>query len=514
MKRKLGTNSLLRIEGFALAAVLLVLYGLDIVQTISTCFVDENFSHGLVVPLLSALLIWKRRAIFHNYTWTPSWTGLLVIVEGLALRVFAELAAELFFLRLSFIIILVGISLCVFGFPITKRLIGPIGLLLFMIPLPYVVYQDITLPLKAISTNVAVAVFNTIGMPAFKMGNIIELEHLTMNMDSACSGLRYLLPFIVLAIFWGQLTVKSWYIRTTLIAEAAVLSIIANICRIICTGVLFKIGGSGWIVGWPHTLLGIVVVLFAGLLFMLSWMFLKEKAAPALIESSSGNHTAVSPARAPVFLSGGILLSLLTIFWLQMQNKMDPPELLVNLENFPTQIENWHGFPDSLHNAQNLNRTLFDQSFSGYYYDADSFEVKLVLAYLADYHRERSLHSPKHCFQTAGFAFHSTKTIHFYTHETVPKKITATQMIVERSGLTEVITYLYYTGESFIGSDYLMRFFLLRDALIYNRRNRCLIKLVSVIDEVQDNRVKLHQQFLEACLPYLVHQFYAPPMQS
>ena len=93
--------------------------------------------------------------------------------------------------------------------------------------------------------------------------------------------------------------------------------------------------------------------------------------------------------------------------------------------------------------------------------------------------------------------------------ESIPQRITATHLIVERSGLTQSIMYLYYTGESFIGSDYLMRLFLIRDALLYNRRNRCLIKVVSVVDDTnRTSIVNLQEHFLRQCLPLLKNHFF------
>src|SRR5947209_11739179 len=109
---------------------------------------DENMGHGFFVPIVAGYIVWQRREqLLAAPKRSGNW-GLVLIVWAALQELAATLGAELFTARLAFIIALFGVVLYVGGKPWIKILLFPLLLLLFMIPIPQILYALLTLSLQ------------------------------------------------------------------------------------------------------------------------------------------------------------------------------------------------------------------------------------------------------------------------------------------------------------------------------------------------------------------------------
>lgn len=116
---------------------------------------DDDVSHGFFVPLVAGYIAWQRREKLLSMEWKPAWWGIgLLVWAGLQAYV-GMLGAELFMQRTAFLFSLVGMLLVLGGTGLVRQLSFPLLLLLFMIPLPTVVYNQITFPLQLFASAVA-----------------------------------------------------------------------------------------------------------------------------------------------------------------------------------------------------------------------------------------------------------------------------------------------------------------------------------------------------------------------
>ena len=239
---------------------------------------NPNYSHGFIVPLFAAYLVWTRREKIQSLTAKPYNAGLLLILFGLASYYVGTLGAELFTSRASFIVVLAGLILFLGGLDYLKALAFPLGYLIFMIPLPAIVFNAIAFPLQLLASKVGTLVMQSIGIPVLREGNLLYLHNMTMEVVEACSGIRSLISLLALAAAFAYLFTKSSWKRMVLVASAVPIALAANALRVAGMGALAHWvsveaaeGFFHYFSGWTIFLLA--MVLLVGEYFLLNRLF-------------------------------------------------------------------------------------------------------------------------------------------------------------------------------------------------------------------------------------------------
>ena len=185
-----------------LAALVFWFYWLTLTKLINYLINNDDYSYGLLIPIVSCYIIFQKWPQLRQTTWQPSWWGLLIIMGGLLLNITGELAADIYVPRVSFIITLAGILILLGGWRLIRLLIFPLLLLILMIPLPELVTNKLTMPLQLISSQLATGFLQLSGIPVFRQGNIIDLGVRQLQIVDACSGLRYILALLALGVIF------------------------------------------------------------------------------------------------------------------------------------------------------------------------------------------------------------------------------------------------------------------------------------------------------------------------
>jgi exosortase len=220
--------------------LLLLLYGEVLQKWASDIWNDPNYSHGLLIPLVSLYLLKQRWPVIRDATRTPCNTGFFIILASLAIYALGVAGGEQFSQRVSFVVLFYGLVLFIEGKEISRLLLFPIALFLFAIPLPYILYNSIAFPLKLIATKIAAQLIRFTGMPVFRDGNIIHLPHTTLEVVDACSGIRSLMTLLTLAFLLASFQIKSIWKRIFLVLLALPIAVVANAARVSVTAILTK----------------------------------------------------------------------------------------------------------------------------------------------------------------------------------------------------------------------------------------------------------------------------------
>jgi len=202
---------------------------------------DENMGHGFFVPLVAGYIVWERRAQLAATPTKTNWWGLAIVVFGGLLSVIATLGVELFTARLSFVIALVGTVLFLCGTQWIKILSFPLALLLFMIPIPAIIYSALTLRLQMLASQLGEILITAMGIPVLREGNTLRLPSQTLDIVDACSGIRSLLSLLFLSLVYTYFTDKKVWMRWALLAATIPIAICANGIRVAVTGLLSEI---------------------------------------------------------------------------------------------------------------------------------------------------------------------------------------------------------------------------------------------------------------------------------
>ncbi|MCX6595146.1 MAG: exosortase/archaeosortase family protein [Acidobacteria bacterium] len=243
-------------------ALLIVCYLPTLTRLVNQWMNDEDMGHGFFVPVVAGYIAWLNREKLVSMDWTGSNFGLVLIAWGAFQLMIGTLGAELFLQRTAFIESLVGLVLYLGGWQVLKELAFPLFLTVFMIPLPSIIYNQITFPLQLFASTVAESALSLIGIPVLREGNVLELASQKLSVVEACSGIRSLLSLTFLSLVYGFFFDKKEWMRWVLLGATIPIAIVANASRVTITGIISEIN-TEFANGFFHILEGWVIFMVA-----------------------------------------------------------------------------------------------------------------------------------------------------------------------------------------------------------------------------------------------------------
>ena len=256
--------------GFVLIGLLIAaIYFRVLAKLVLDWWEIPDFSHGFLVPIFAAYLVWSKKDALLKTKIAPTWIGIGVVALGLVVLLLGVYGAELFLSRVSLVILLIGLVLCFGGWQLLKELRFPLLVLLLAFPIPAIVFNEITLPLQTLASKLASGLLPIFGVPVLREGNIIELPAMKLEVAEACSGIRSLMSLFTLSIFYGYFIEKSFLRRTILALASLPIAIAANAVRILGTGLCVQYWDPDKALGFFHEFSGWVMFLVSlGCLFI------------------------------------------------------------------------------------------------------------------------------------------------------------------------------------------------------------------------------------------------------
>ena len=236
---------------------------------------DDDMSHGFFVPAVTAYIAYQRREELLTTEAKPSYLGLFIMLWSLAQMCVGILGAELFLQRSAFVGSVWGAILFLGGWPFIRVLTLPMVMLPLMVPLPAIIYNQVTFPLQLFASAVAENALSILGIPVLRDGNVLELANQKLSVVEACSGIRSLLSLTFLSLVYGYLSEKSLGIRWAIFLASIPIAVAANAFRVSATGVISEYNPE-LAKGFLHTLEGGVAFAFAFTLMILFHVVLKK----------------------------------------------------------------------------------------------------------------------------------------------------------------------------------------------------------------------------------------------
>jgi exosortase len=246
-----------------LLALVVAIYAGVFVKLVYDWSTNPDFSHGFLVPLFSAYLIWTKRDVLRKTPVRQSWAGIWLVIAGIFVLFLGVYGAELFLSRISFIMLLAGLIWTMAGRSFLRELRFPLLVLLLAIPFPAVVYNQITFPLQILASKLASAALPLFGVPVMRDGNVIQLPSMQLEVAEACSGIRSLMSLFTAAIFYGYFLEPSVKRRVILALAALPIAVIANGIRIVGTGLAVQYWDPQKALGFFHEFSGWLIFVFS-----------------------------------------------------------------------------------------------------------------------------------------------------------------------------------------------------------------------------------------------------------
>lgn len=473
-----------------MAALLGALYGPILARLAAQWWNDPNFSHGPFVPLFSLYVLWQDRERLRRLPKRPSWSGALVVALGLGVLIGGVVGAELFLSRVSLLIVLAGLVVLFLGWNHLRAIIFPWAFLVLMIPIPKIIFNQITLPLQKFASVTAAHVLPVLGVPVFREGNIINLPAMPLEVAEACSGIRSLMSLATLAIIYGYLMEPKNWIRVALALASVPIAVAANAFRIIGTGLLVQYWDPDKAEGFFHSFSGwLIFMVSLGLLLLahrvLVWVdrrwFLSPSNKPERSLSQESVVDASSASRSGLlrFITAALLLCSALLFLGRRAGSEVIPNR-ASLASFPMQLGDWSGSAVPI--EKGIRDVLGPGDFMLRVYELEQSsqpDVGLFIAYFPSQRSGDTMHSPQNCLPGAGWNFAARRRITLTPPGGPP--FVVNQNVVAKGTDRQLVLYWYYAHGRAVASEYSAKWYLIADAMRMNRSDGSLIRITTAM---------------------------------
>lgn len=263
-----------------LVALAVILYAHVLVSMVQQWWSDPNYGHGFLVPAFAAYILLRAWNRVREVPVKGSNWGLPYMLFALGLLVLGTLASEHFTARVSMLFLLAGVIVFLAGWQMLRAVAFPVGYLIFMIPLPALVYYQLTFPLQLLASRLGAHGLVAIGVPTIREGNLLILPNCTLEVVEACSGVRSLISLLAAVVGYVYLCEPRLWKQIVLVAAAVPMVIVSNGGRLVAVGVLSYLYGPSVDSGAVHTALGLVCFALAFLAILLLHRLLGRDPGP------------------------------------------------------------------------------------------------------------------------------------------------------------------------------------------------------------------------------------------
>ena len=471
---------------------------------------QEEYSHGFLIPVVSAWLLWTRRQALRDSVGDPSWAGAIIILLAIAMHIVGQYSSIFILSQLGFIFVLIGLVLAVGGYSLLKVTFVPIVFLVFAIPIPYFIESKLTLQLQLISSQLGVDVIRLFQIPVYLEGNVIDLGYYKLQVVEACSGLRYLYPLLGLSFLAAYLFQAPFWQRLVVFLSGIPITIGMNGLRIGMVGVTVDRWGTQMAEGVLHFFEGwIIFVACAGILVAEIFFFARISGKTfsqifrvPTISTKSLHQKSVGPTANLALVSSLTLLCAagLTAHLISHRSESIPDR--ARFATFPSNIGEWQGRSSLLDAAVEKGLGLDDYILSDYVKPRSKKPVNLYVAYYTSQRNGYAPHSPLVCIPGGGWLITGLQRT---SYQSLGTEFPLNRVIVERGGIKQLIYYWFDERGRNIADEYWAKWYLLVDAITKNRTDGALIRLTTTIfpDETEHDADKRLQSFMHDIVPSL-----------
>ena len=447
-------------------------------QTWST---NEDYSYGYLIPLISAYLLWEQRKELPSIPIRISWRLLPFVLVSILVAVYGILGSSgniaMPITPIAFILIF---AFC-FGEKAARRLILPLGMLIFMVPIPAVLERTIGVFLKAVSSKLGGELIRLTGNTVHVSGNIIDLGVTQLQVVDACSGLRYIFPLLALGILYAHFFEREVWKKIVCVLATLPIAVLTNALRVGLTGILIPYFGVEVAQGFFHDFSGWVIFLVAfAFLFLLGRLLrlLKPRAAAqAGEEAEPAGPAARSGIAKAVAVSCGLLLAVAGLS--ASTGSLPPLKLEGGMASFPLSFSGWGG-RSQIVDPMIIKESGAEEAFSADYRNGQGEGVSLYMGYrsTAFLETENFFHSPTVCLPSSGFQV-LKETTHLIPG--VPKfgDLKVSKMIIESFGAKQVVYFWFQTRDKFSHDKNVNRFQIAMHALQRDNTHALFIRPIT-----------------------------------
>lgn len=459
-------------------------------------WITPEYSHGPLIPLISLyLFLRERRLITPSTAPKQSGPGIALIVFSLGLGIFGNLVAIPDIVAYALILWTGGVMLTCMGWDQGRRHWAPVLHLIFMLPLPQILYWQLTIALQLVSSELGVWFIKLANIPVFLEGNIIDLGVYKLQVAEACSGLRYLFPILSFSYLMAILYRGPYWHKVVLFALAAPLTVFMNAVRIGIIGILVDAYGIGQAEGFLHFFEGWVIFgACIALLFIVALGLQRLTRDPKplrdvvdLDTDGLGGEAAMvlslAPARGMVI---GLTLSALitaAFVFTPTPARITPEREVFAL--FPRDIAGWQGFSTPLEPQVETVLGASDYINTTYMAPDGANTVSFFAAWYASQTDGAGIHSPEVCLPVGGWEVFSLDPHAISLPTTLYGDFDVNRAVIQK-GLSKQLVYYWFDQRGRrMTNDYAAKATVIYDSLTRGRTDGAMVRFTTPIADTE-----------------------------
>jgi exosortase D (VPLPA-CTERM-specific) len=473
---------------------------------------QQELSHSYFIPLISAWLVWTNRDAIRRSIGAPSLVGVALLAVAGFLAVLGQLTHIYVLQHIGIVISVAGLTAAFGGLSLLQATAAPIAFLFFAVPPPYWVITVLSWKFQQMSSIIGVAMIEMMNIPVYLSGNVIDLGEYKLAVAEACSGLRYLFPFLSIGVMAAYLFRGPLWGKALIVFATIPITILMNSFRIAVTGALVQAYGVKHAEGALHFFEGWVVFLLClAALFGVVWLITRFGAAKGnpLDAIGAPELSPVKPSRGGAGLVATCgAFAALAVGFIGLANVLSTDNLIIperkSFAGVPAEYEGWRTevrpMDPTVAEVLGADDTIVVDMVS-----PDKEIYNLYIAYLEAQRDGRSWHSPRQCIPGGGWEI--TKHDILATDEDSSK--TYNRLIIQNRNHRQLVYYWYDQRGRMIANEFKMKFLLMFDAVVKKRSDGAMVRLMTPVSDNEtmadaDARLKKQMTELKTFLPEYV----------
>jgi exosortase D (VPLPA-CTERM-specific) len=485
-------------------------------ESLIAAWSTPEYSHGPLIPIISLYLFLRelRRAPPAPDRVTDRWPGVLVIAAALGIGVIGNLARIPDIVTYGFIIWVGGVVLTVFGWQRGIRHQLPVFHLVFMLPLPQVLYWNMNVFLQGVSSELGVWFIKLAGVPVFLEGNVIDLGVYKLQVAEACSGLRYLFPILSFSYLFSILYRGPLWHKAVLLLSAAPLTVFMNSFRIGIVGVMVNYFGIEHAEGFSHFFEGWIIFVACVLILFgmaIALQRLRKDPLPLAeaidldVEGFGGVSARLLAIRGSLAMVAATVITLASSAAFVAFEPAPAPRLEREpFALYPRSLGDWRGVTAQL--EPDIERVLAADDYINATYQAPGrVPVNMFVAFYENQTEGQGLHSPEVCLPSGGWEIFTLENYSVDMSDT-PYGVFEVNRAVIQKGLQQSLVYYWFEQRGArMTNDIKAKLWVLWDGFTKGRTDGALVRYVTVIapgESVEAADARL-QEMMRLSLPRL-----------
>jgi exosortase D (VPLPA-CTERM-specific) len=447
-----------------------------------------EYSHALLIPLVAGFLVWQQKDRLEQLPFVGNWAGVAVVLLGGAMFLMGQLGTVYTLVQYAYLVTLYGLALSFLGWSAFRILAIPQLILVFMIPLPAFVLNNLSTKLQLLSSQLGVYCMRLFDVSVFLEGNVIDLGGYKLQVADACSGLRYLFPLMTIGFLMAYFYKGALWKRIFLFLSSIPITLLMNSFRVGIIGITVEHWGIGMAEGFLHEFQGWAVFMLSAALLLGeiavlngighergTWRQLFGLEFPAPTPSNA----LIRQRRLPVsFIAASALLFVFFVvdIWLPRAAEIYPAR--ASFSEFPLQLGPWHGHDEVLEQVYLDQLRMDDYELADYSTDSAP-PVNFYVAYYNSQRKGDAVHSPRSCLPGGGWQMRDFDQRELPQVTVGGQPLRVNRTLIELGDQRQLVYYWFQQRGRIMTNEFVVKWYLFWDALTRHRTDGAMVRLIT-----------------------------------